>query len=181
MHKDLESVLISEYQLEDIVNTLADEINTDYNDEELVMIVILKGSMVFASDLMRKLNMPVHLEFMKASSYGVGTTSSKVVNVALDIKVDIEGKNVLLVEDIIDSGNTLSNLKAMLLKRNPKSLKLCTLLDKPDRRETDVQPEYVGTIIPDEFVVGYGLDYAENYRQLPYIGILSRSVYETDN
>lgn len=180
MHKDLDSILISEFQLEDIVSTLADEINADYSDEEIIMIVILKGSVVFASDLMRKLKMPVNLEFMKASSYGLGTTSSKVVNVTLDIKTDIEGKNVLLVEDIVDSGNTLSNLKAMLLKRNPKTLKLCTLLDKPDRREAEIEPDYVGTIIPDEFVVGYGLDYAEDYRQLPYIGILSRSVYEVE-
>ena len=180
MHKDLDSILISEYQLEDIINNLADEINADFGNEELIMIVILKGSMLFASDLIRKLKMPVNLDFMKASSYGVGTKSSKVVNVTLDIKTDIEGKNVILVEDIIDSGNTLSNLKAMMLKRNPKCLKICTLLDKPDRREADIQPEYVGTIIPDEFVVGYGLDYAENYRQLPYIGILSRSVYENE-
>ncbi len=178
MHKDLDSVLLSEYQIEDIIDNLAKEINNDYNGEEIVMIVILKGSVIFASDLVRKLNMPVEIDFMKASSYGVGSKSSKVVNVTLDIKTDIEGKNVIIIEDIVDSGNTLSNLKAMLLKRNPKSLKLCTLLDKPDRRETEIQPEYVGTIIPDEFVVGYGLDFAEKYRELPYIGILSSSVYE---
>ncbi len=178
MHKDIESILLSEYQLEDIIEKLAEEINNDYYDKELVLIVILNGSMVFAADLMRKLNMPIYLEFMKASSYGTDTTSSKVVNVTMDIKTDIKDKHVIILEDIVDSGNTLSNLKAMLLKREPASLKLCTLLDKPDRRETDIEVDYVGTIIPDEFVVGYGLDYAQNYRHLPYVGILSRSVYE---
>ncbi len=178
MNENLDKILVSEEQLEEIVTKLADEINNDYKDEEVFLIVILKGSVIFAADLMRKLEMPVMIDFMKVSSYGAGTVSKNKINVILDLKTDIKDKNVIIIEDIIDSGNTLFHLKNMLSERNPKSLKLCALLDKPERRETNVIPEYVGTQIPDEFVVGYGLDYAERFRDLPYIGILSRSVYE---
>ena len=178
MNENLDKILVSEEKLEEIVNKLADEINNDFKDEEVLLIVILKGSVVFAADLMRKLKMPVMIDFMKVSSYGSGTVSEKKINVILDLKTDIKGKNVIIIEDIIDSGNTLHHLKNLLSERNPKSLKLCALLDKPERRETDVIPEYIGTQIPDEFVVGYGLDYAERFRDLPYIGVLSRHVYE---
>lgn len=178
MNNDIEKILISEEDLDKIVSNIADEINRDFENEEVLLAIILKGSVVFATDLMRKLTVPAMIDFMQASSYGAGTKSTKVVNVKLDLKTDIENKNVILIEDIVDSGNTLTNLKAMLLKRNPKSLKICTLLDKPERRETEIQPDYVGTVIPDEFVVGYGLDYDEHYRELPYVGILSRKVYE---
>lgn len=178
MNENLDKILVSEEELEEIVTNLADKINNDYKDEEVFLIVILKGSVIFAADLMRKLKMPVMIDFMKVSSYGAGTVSENKINVILDLKTDIKDKNVIIIEDIIDSGNTLFHLKNMLSKRNPKSLKLCALLDKPERRETNVIPEYVGAQIPDEFVVGYGLDYAERFRDLPYIGVLSRSVYE---
>ena len=178
MNENLDKILVSEEELEEIVGKLANEINNDFKDEEVFLIVILKGSVIFAADLMRKLEMPVMIDFMKVSSYGSGTVSENKINVILDLKTDIKDKNVIIIEDIIDSGNTLFHLKNMLSKRNPKSLKLCALLDKPERRETDVIPEYVGAQIPDEFVVGYGLDYAERFRDLPYIGVLSRSVYE---
>ena len=178
MNGNLDKILVSEEELEEIVTNLADKINNDYKDEEVFLIVILKGSVIFAADLMRKLKMPVMIDFMKVSSYGAGTVSENKINVILDLKTDIKDKNVIIIEDIIDSGNTLFHLKNMLSKRNPKSLKLCALLDKPERRETNVIPEYVGAQIPDEFVVGYGLDYAERFRDLPYIGVLSRSVYE---
>ena len=178
MNENLDKILISQEQLEEIVSNVAEKINKDYNGEEVFLIVILKGSIIFAADLMRKLNMPVTIDFMKVSSYGSGTVSGKEINVILDLKTDIKDKNVIIVEDIVDSGNTLYHLEKILSQRNPKSLRLCTLLDKPERRETEVQPEYVGTEIPDEFVVGYGLDYDEKFRDLPYIGILSRSVYE---
>ncbi len=178
MNENLDKILLSQEQLEEIVSNVADKINNDFKGEEVLLIVILKGSIIFAADLMRKLEMPVTIDFMKVSSYGAGTISEKTINVILDLKTDIKDKNVIIIEDIIDSGNTLFHLKNMLSERNPKTLKLCALLDKPERRETDVIPEYVGTQIPDEFVVGYGLDYAERFRDLPYIGILSRSVYE---
>jgi len=178
MNSAIEKVLIDEEEINKIISRLANEINNDFHGEELVLVIILKGSIVFATDLMRKLNTPLVIDFMQASSYGVGTKSAKVVTIKLDLKTDITNKNVILIEDIVDSGNTLTNLKALLLKRNPKSLKICTFLDKPDRRETEIEPDYVGAVIPDEFVVGYGLDYAENYRELPYLGILSRHIYE---
>lgn len=178
MHQDLDKILITTEEINKIVCDLANKINNDYNDEEVFLAIVLKGSMIFASDLLRNLKMPVSFDFIKASSYGQGSHSSGELNIKLDLETDIDGKNVIIVEDIIDSGNTLYKLKKYLLERNPKSLRICTLLDKPDRRETSVEVEYSGIIIPDEFVVGYGLDYAERYRELPYIGILSRSIYE---
>ncbi len=178
MHRDLDKILLTTEEIDKIVCNLADKINNDYQDEEVLLAIVLKGSMIFASDLSRKLRMPVSFDFIKASSYGKSTLSSRELNIKLDLETDIKDKNVIIVEDIIDSGNTLYKLKNYLFDRNPKSLKICTLLDKPDRRETSVEVEYSGTVIPDEFVVGYGLDYAEKYRELPYIGVLSRSVYE---
>ena len=165
---------IHEYLSEEkIANRIAEmgaEISEVYGDETVCLICILKGSVFFTVDLAKRITSPVELEFMCVSSYGSGTKSSGVVKITKDLDVNIEGKNVLLVEDIIDSGRTLSYLLENLKTRNPKSLRLCTLLDKPDRRVVDVDVDYVGFEIPDEFVVGYGLDYAQKYRNLPYIG-----------
>ena len=178
LYNDIERVLIDQEELESIVTDIANNINDDYKDEELTVIVILRGSMVFASDLIRKLKMPVKVEFMRASSYGSGTASSGFINIKQDIESDVTGRNLLIIEDIIDSGNTLYRLKNILLERNPKSVKICALLDKPDRRVTDVDVDYIGRKIKNEFVVGYGLDYSEYYRNLPVIGVLKREIYE---
>lgn len=178
INQDIEQVLIDEQEIIYTLDSLADRINRDYHGEPLLLVVILKGSMVFAADLMRRLEMPVSIDFMQTSSYGSGSSSSGFINIKRDLETDVRGKNVLIVEDIIDSGNTLHKLKELLRSRKPKSVKICTFLDKPERRVTDVEVEYVGRQIPDEFVVGYGLDYNEQHRNLPYIGILKRSVYE---
>lgn len=180
LHPDIERILLSEEEIRKIVKNIADKINNDFNGEELTVIVILRGSMIFASDLVRELNMPVKLEFMRASSYGSGTSTSGFINIRQDIEADIDGKNVLVIEDIIDSGNTLYRLKEVLLSRNPKACRICTLLDKPDRRVTEVEVEYTGAVIPNEFVVGYGLDYDEHYRNLKYVGVLKQEVYENN-
>ena len=165
---------IHEYLSEDkVAKRIADmgaEISKVYGDEPVCLICILKGSVFFTVELAKRITSPVELEFMCVSSYGSGTKSSGVVKITKDLDVSIEGKNVLVVEDIIDSGRTLSYLMENLKTRNPKSLKLCTLLDKPERRVVDVKVDYVGFEIPDEFVVGYGLDYDQKYRNLPYIG-----------
>lgn len=178
LHPSIEKVLVSGEELKKAVSRLAEQINNDYRDEPLTLVIILKGSMVFASDLMRKLKMPVTIDFMQVSSYGSGTVSKGFIKIKQDLSSDIEGKNVLIIEDIIDSGNTLHKLKELLKERKPKSVRICTVLDKPDRRVTPVEVEYSGIIIPDEFVVGYGLDYDEYLRNLPYVGVLKRSVYE---
>ncbi len=177
LHQDIDSILVSEEEIDEVVKNLAVKINADYGDEELTVIVILKGSLIFASDLVRHLKMPVCIEFMRVSSYGAGTSSSGFIKIKQDIECDIEGKNVLIIEDIIDSGNTLYKLKEVLLERKPKSCRICTLLDKPERRVTSVSVEYQGKIIPDEFAVGYGLDYNEKYRNLKYIGVLKKEIY----
>ncbi|CEH35544.1 hypoxanthine phosphoribosyltransferase [Romboutsia lituseburensis] len=166
-------VMISEEQLAEKVSELAKQIENDFKGEELLVVGILKGASVFVSDLIRKINLDVNIDFMSVSSYGSSTESSGVVKILKDLDVNIEGKNVLIVEDIIDSGLTLSNLVAALETRNPKSLKLCTLLDKPQRRKADIPVDYVGFVIEDKFIVGYGIDYAEKYRNLPYIGVVS--------
>ncbi len=158
--------------------TYGKPLNKDYNGEELLVVVILKGSMIFAADLVKELTMPVTIDFMRASSYGSGTASSGFINIKQDLGTDISGKNVLIIEDIIDSGNTLHKLKELLRERNPKTIRICTLLDKPARRVTPVDVEYSGIAIPDEYVVGYGLDYNEILRNLPYVGVLKREIYE---
>lgn len=178
LHPDIERVLVSQKELNKIVEEIADKLNRDYNGEELTVIVILRGSLLFASDLIRKLKMPVKVEFMRASSYGSGTETTGFINIKQDVETDVAGKNLLIIEDIIDSGNTLYRLKEILTSRNPKTCRICALLDKPDRRTTKVDIEYVGKKIPNEFAVGYGLDYNEYYRNLPYIGVLKRCVYE---
>ncbi len=177
IHNDIKSILISEEEIQELVSELGDRINKDYEGKEVIFAVILKGSLVFAADLMRRLTMPVRLDFMQASSYGESAVSSGIINIKKDLDNVISGKHVLIIEDIIDSGNTLAKLKQVLLERDPASVKICTLLSKPSRREMDVEVEYVGKDIPDEFVVGYGLDFNERYRNLPYIGILKPQVY----
>ena len=174
----IERVLVSEEEIKKTVTRLADQINKDYNGEELLVVVILKGSMIFAADLVKELTMPVTIDFMRASSYRSGTASSGFINIKQDLGTDISGKNVLIIEDIIDSGNTLHKLKELLRERNPKTIRICTLLDKPARRVTPVDVEYSGIAIPDEYVVGYGLDYNEILRNLPYVGVLKREIYE---
>ena len=162
--------MISEAEIAKKVEEIAKQIEIDYKGEPLLVVGILKGASVFVSDLIRKINLDVSIDFMSVSSYGNSTESSGTVKILKDLDIDIAGKNVLIVEDIIDSGLTLSNLVKELQIRNPKSLKLCTLLDKPERRKTDVHVDYVGFVIEDKFIVGYGIDWAENYRNLPYIG-----------
>ncbi len=178
MLNDIEKILISKDELADIVNNLGAQISNDYKDKDLLLVSILKGSVIFMADLMRAINIPCSIDFMAVSSYGSGSKSSGVVKIIKDLDVDIEGKDLLIVEDILDSGRTLSYIKEILLARNPKSIKICTLFDKPDRREADIFADYIGSKVPNEFIVGYGLDYDEYYRNLPFIGALKRSVYE---
>ena len=174
--KEKVDVLISEKEIDNRILEIADRINKDYEGEELTLICVLKGGVMFMCDLARKLNLSVRLDFMSVSSYGSETKSSGVVKIIKDLDDSIDGKNVLVVEDIIDSGNTLSYLMDILKKRGPKSIKLCTLLDKPSRREKkDVFVDYVCFEIEDKFVVGYGLDYDQRYRNLPYIGVMELS------
>ena len=180
MNKDIEKILISEEELDATVTRLAEEIDRDYAGEgkKLVLLCILKGSIVFMGDLMKKLTVPVEIDCMKVSSYGAGTVSSGNINIMLDVvRPDISECDFLVIEDIIDSGKTLAYLVGYLKHKGARSVKTCTLLDKPSRRVVDFTPDYKGLEIPDEFVVGYGLDYAEMYRALPYIGILKPEVY----
>ena len=164
--------MFTEEQIREKVAELGKQIENDYKGEEVLVVGILKGANMFTCDLIRQIDLDVKIDFMSVSSYGSGTESSGTVRILKDLDTDIKGRNVLIVEDIIDSGRTLSNLVKELQIREPKSLKLCTLLDKPSRRVVDVDVEYVGFEIEDKFIVGYGIDYAEKYRNLPYIGIV---------
>ncbi|MDD5923794.1 MAG: hypoxanthine phosphoribosyltransferase [Clostridia bacterium] len=177
MLNDISSVLISKEEIEKIVSELADQINRDYVGKKLLLVGLLKGCIQFMSDLSRKITLPCEIDFMVASSYGSGTETSGVVKVSKDLSIDIEGYDVLIVEDVVDSGVTLDYIINMIKDRKPASLKLCTLLDKPIRRKKQVHVDYTGYVLPDEFVVGYGLDYAEKYRNLPFIGILKPEIY----
>lgn len=170
-------MLVSEKELENIVNSLAKKIEKDYNGKDFIMVGLLKGSVTFMVDLMRKINLDFSIDFIVASSYGNNTTSTGRVNIQKDISQSVEGKDILIVEDIIDTGNTLDFISKYLFAKKAKSVKICTLFDKQERREADINVDYVGMVIPDAFVVGYGLDYAEKYRNLPYVGILKPSVY----
>lgn len=167
-------VLLDADTIQRRVRELAKEISQDYAGQTLTLVCILKGAVIFLADLMRALEIPVHVDFMAISSYGAGTKSSGVVQILKDLDRPIEGKHVLVVEDIVDTGLTLRYLTENLRTRQPASLRVCVLLDKPDRREVDVDLDYVGFSIPDEFVVGYGLDFAEDYRHLPYVGMLPK-------
>ena len=165
-------VLLPEEELNERIQTLGREISRDYEGRQVHMICVLKGGSFFMCDLAKRISVPVSLDFMSVSSYGSGTKSGGVVKIVKDLDEPIKDKDVLVVEDIVDSGRTLSYLLEMLMARGPRSLKLCTLLDKPDRRVVDVNVDYTGFEIPDEFVVGFGLDYDQRYRNLPYIGVV---------
>ncbi len=180
MHRDIDRVLLPEEEINSIITGLAAQLDRDYagTDKRLVLLCILKGSVVFMGELMKKITVPVEIDFMRVSSYGSGTSTTGNINIILDLqRRDIDACDILIVEDIIDSGRTLSHLTRYLKLKGARSVKTCTLLDKPSRREVDFTPDYVGKEIPDEFVVGYGLDYNEKFRALPYVGVLSPSVY----
>ncbi len=180
MHPDIDHILISEEELQSIVTELAKEIDRDYNrpDKHLMLLCILKGSIVFMGDLMKKLTVSPEIDCMKVSSYGRSTESNGSIHIDLDlIRPDLSSCDILIVEDIIDSGTTLKYLTEYLLLKGARSVRSVTLLDKPSRRKVDFTPDYVGKIVPDEFVVGYGLDFSEKYRALPYVGVLKAHVY----
>lgn len=178
MNKDIDHVLVSEEQLSAKVAELGERISRDYDGRDLLLVAILKGSVVYMADLMRAIKVPCAIDFMVVSSYGGANTSTTgLVKIVKDLDQDLSGKDVLIVEDILDTGVTLSHLVPMLRMRNPRSVKICTILNKPSRRKADIAPDYEGFQVPDEFVVGYGLDYDEKYRNLPYVGVLKPEVY----
>ena len=180
MHKDVEKILVSEEELREISATLGAKITEDYKNssKELIVIIILKGSLLFASDLIRHIDLPLDIEFMKVSSYGAGTRTSGEIKISLDLnRENLENYDLLIIEDIVDSGRTLARLTSLLKNRNANNVKTCTLLDKPSRREVEFVPDYCGKVIADEFVIGYGLDFDEKYRNLPYVGVLKKEMY----
>ncbi len=177
-HPDVEYVMLSERKIAKRVKALAAQMDKLYADRNPLVICILKGSVPFFADLIRNMKTKIAIDFMGVSSYGSGTKSSGELKITKDLSTDILNRDVLIVEDIIDSGNTLYKLKKLLIARQPASVNIITLLDKPQRREAPMEPDYTGFVIEDEFVIGYGLDYAEEYRNLPYVGVLKRSVYE---
>ena len=180
MHQDIAKILVSQEKIDEITTRLAKEIDRDYSgeDKRLVLLCILKGSVVFMGDLMKKITVPTEIDFMKVSSYGAGTTTSGTVNIHLDImREDLNECDILIIEDIVDSGVTLSYLTKYLINKGVKSVRTCTLLDKPVRRRVEFVPDYIGIEIPDEFVIGYGLDFDEKYRSLPYVGVLKPEIY----
>ena len=179
MHDDIKTVLVSEEELKAKVAELGAQISKDYEGKNLVLVSILKGSVVFMADLMRSVTIPCSVDFMAVSSYGNQTTTTGAVKINKDLNQDIEGRDIILVEDILDSGVTLHYLKDYLSVRRPASITIATLLDKPARRKAPIHAAYAGFEVPDAFVVGYGLDYAEKYRNLPYIGVLKPEVYST--
>lgn len=177
MQKDIKSIMISEEEIAKRVKELGKQLTEEYKGKDLLIVGILKGCMLFLSDLVRAIDLPLTMDFMVVSSYGSATKSSGVVRIIKDLEREIEGKDVLIIEDIVDTGLTLSYLIENLKTRNPNSIKVCSLLDKPDRRKAKVEIGYVGFKIPDEFVVGYGLDYAEVYRNLPFVCVIKPEVY----
>lgn len=177
MNKDIKKILIEEEELQAKVAELGTLITRDYKGKNLLIICVLKGAVIFTSDLIRKIDLPLDIDFMAISSYGANTKSSGVVRILKDLDMSIEGKDVLIVEDIIDSGLTLAYLVENLKSRGPESVEICTILDKKERRTIDLDIKYTGFVVPDEFVVGYGLDYAEKYRNLPYIAVLKEEIY----
>ena len=177
MHKDVEQILYTEEELRQRVKELGCQITADYAGREPLLISVLRGAYIFMADLTRSINLDVTVDFMSVSSYGAGTVSSGQVEIKKDLSSSIEGKDLIIVEDILDSGNTLYYLMDVLRARKPASVRLCTLMDKPERRAKPIKADYVGFTIPDAFIVGYGLDYAEKYRNLPYVGVLKPSVY----
>ncbi len=179
MHDDIEKVLLTEEEIKEIVNRIGKQITEDYKDKNLVLVSVLKGSVVFMADLMRAIDINAQIDFMVVSSYTGTSTTSGQVKIIKDLDLDLTGLDLVIVEDILDTGKTLHSLMKILSTRNPKSIRLCTFLDKPDRRVAPVKADYIGAVVPDEFVVGYGLDYDQNYRNLPYLGVLKPHVYES--
>lgn len=180
MNKDIEKILVTEEELARVTKKLGEQITRDYTGKKLLIVGVLKGSIYFLTDLSRHIDLPCHIDFVQASSYGSGTVSSGEIEIIKDISEDLSGFDVLLVEDILDTGRTLKHIHDMLSKRNPESIAVVTLLDKPSRREVDIYADYIGIDVPNAFVVGYGLDYDQYYRNLPYIGILKEEIYKTD-
>lgn len=178
MQNDIQKVLISEDELRNKVAELGRQISEDYKDKNLMLVSVLKGSVVFMADLMRAIAIPASIDFMSVSSYGSGVKTSGVVKIIKDLDEVLTGKDILIVEDILDSGMTLAYLKEHIGAKDAKSIRIATLLDKPERRRINIVPDYKGFVVPDEFVVGYGLDFDEKYRNLPYVGILKPCVYE---
>lgn len=177
IHQDIQTVLFSQEQLAKRVHELGEQISRDYKEKKLIMVAVLRGSVVFLSDLMRELTIPGEIDFMSASSYGKGASSSGELAIGSFLRSDPRGKDVLLVDDILDTGLTLARLKPLLLGMGANSVKLAALFDKPDRRKANIALDYCGFTIPDDFIVGYGLDYADQYRCLPYVGLLKPQVY----
>ena len=178
LEQDMQKILFTHEEITNRIHELADQITKDYAGKNPLVVGVLRGSFIFMADLVRAIQTPLTLDFISASSYGSGTVSSGQVNIRLDLSEDIAGRDVLIVEDILDTGNTLSKLVAELKTRTPASIKLCVMLDKPERRTHPIQADYAGFSIPDAFVVGCGLDFDQRYRHLDYIGILKPSVYE---
>ena len=177
MLNDMEKVLLSADEIQEKVKELGAQISKDYEGKNLMLISILKGSIVFMSDLMRAITIHCKIDFMAVSSYGSSTKTSGVVRILKDLDIPLENYDVLIVEDILDSGMTLDYITKILNERHPNSIKICTLLDKPARRKIDIKADYVGFLVPDEFVVGYGLDYDERYRNVPFVGVLRPEIY----
>lgn len=178
LNNDISQILVTKEELEEINKRLGAQITKDFEGKNLLVVGILKGSLYFMADLTRYIDLPLKLDFLAVSSYGGGTTSSGAVKIVKDIDINLEDYDVLLVEDILDSGRTLDYVKKLMVARGAKSISIVTLLDKPERRIVDLHPDYVGCDVPDEFVVGYGLDYDQKYRNVPYIGALKREIYE---
>ena len=176
---DIEETLLTEEQIADIVKKMGKQISEDYQGKNLFMVSVLKGSLVFMADLMREITIPCSIDFLSVSSYGNGTSTTGEVRILKDLDASLEGKDLLVVEDILDSGVTLSFLLKNLSARNPASIRLCTFLDKPERRRVDIKADYIGASVPDKFIVGYGLDYAEKYRNLPFVGVLKPEIYNS--
>lgn len=177
LHNDVAEILLSEREIRGRVVELGQDISADYAGKELLLVCILKGAVIFYADLAREISIPCQMDFMGISSYGNDVKTSGIVRIAKDVDTSITGKHVLIIEDIMDSGLTLNHLKQLLSSRNPASLRIVCLLDKPSRRECDIAPDYCGFSIPNQFVVGYGLDYQGDYRNLPYVGVLKPEVY----
>jgi hypoxanthine phosphoribosyltransferase len=178
MHNDVGSILYSKELLEERVKSLGEEITRDYFGKKLIVVGVMKGANIFVADLIRHLDLDIILDFIVVSSYGQSTETTGVIRLIKDLDENIDSEHVLVVEDIVDSGLTLDYLVKNFKTRHPKSLKICTLLNKVERRQVDMTVDYIGFQVPDEFIVGYGIDYAERYRNLPYVGVLKRSVYE---
>ena len=177
MLQDIDKVLFSEEQLKEITTRIGEQISRDYEGRNLLLVSVLKGSVVFMADLMRAIKIPCRIDFMAVSSYGSGVKTSGVVKITKDLDINLEGYDLLIVEDILDSGMTLHYIIEMMRARKPASVRICTLFDKPERRVAEVHADYVGARVPDAFIVGYGLDYDQKYRNLPFVGVLKPEVY----